>query len=737
MSTQKIGRYEVREELGRGGMATVFRAYDPNFERDVAIKVLPEVFLHDPQFRVRFEREAKTIALLEHPAIVPVYDFGESGGQPYIVMRYMSGGTLGDRLKQGALSLDETSRLISRLAPALDAAHARGIIHRDIKPGNILFDQYGNAFLSDFGIAHLGMEGLTTMTGGSALGTPAYMSPEQIQGDKKVDGRSDIYALGVLVYQMLTGLMPYSADTPAKVMMMHVLQPVPQILQVRPDLPVGCDAIITQAMAKEPNDRFPTAGEFAEALDLTARYSTGSGATPPPLAYTTPTQAATTAVVGGTIAAQPTIKSPSGVETIAGPAKEVIPVERKGGMSRGVIIGIVVAIIVVAGGIGAFLFSRQNQSSQAALGNTPTLAVQASTEITLQPTETSPAIAILPATDTPTPEPTEAPTLEPTATQEPTRVANQFPGGADKIAYLDGKNIWVADLDGSDRTQVTIDGASKINLQWSEDGKQIYYITGKCIQSVNIETTAIDNINCFNFTTAFKSFQISPDFKQVAISVDNQLYLVPFDLDKIREVKRRSDLTAMAECKDFAPYTQVFVEGSQWSEDNKYLALLILAPMADGKRGNLIQVTEIDTCTPTPNKVNTFPGSTFIIEDYSQNPVIQNFGFDGYTLFALNNIKRNEGFGDLYAYNTELRKAYLKINPINGRCCYRDTQFSPDGSYVVFAFQDLLQGSNSVTKLYMIPYGTIGTGAEYTPMPLPDITDPREKPQPILRPALP
>ncbi len=278
MTSQKIGRYEVRSELGRGGMATVFHAYDPNFERDVAIKVLPEVFLHDPQFRARFEREAKTIALLEHPAIVPVYDFGDSGNQPYIVMRYMSGGTLGDRLKQGALSLEETARLISRLAPALDAAHARGIIHRDIKPGNILFDQYGNAFLSDFGIAHLGVEGVTSLTGGSALGTPAYMSPEQIQGDAKVDGRSDIYALGVVVYQMLTGHMPYSADTPAKLMMMHVLQPVPQILLDRPDLPVGCEGIILRAMAKDPDDRFATAGEMSEVLDATARGFQGAGA---------------------------------------------------------------------------------------------------------------------------------------------------------------------------------------------------------------------------------------------------------------------------------------------------------------------------------------------------------------------------------------------------------------------------------------------------------------------------
>ena len=134
MSAQQFGRYIIKGELGRGGMATVFHAYDPRFERDVAIKVLPREFLHDPQFRVRFDREAKTIALIEHPAIVPVYDFGEEEGQPYIVMRYMSGGSMSERLAQGPLPINEVVNMINRLAPALDAAHSKGIIHRDLKP---------------------------------------------------------------------------------------------------------------------------------------------------------------------------------------------------------------------------------------------------------------------------------------------------------------------------------------------------------------------------------------------------------------------------------------------------------------------------------------------------------------------------------------------------------------------------------------------------------------------------
>lgn len=275
MAQEKFGRYEIKGEIGRGGMATVFHAYDPRFERDVAIKVLPHAFLHDPQFRVRFDREAKTIALLEHPAIVPVYDFGEESEQPYIVMRYMSGGSLSDRIKQGPVALAEASQIITRLAPALDAAHARGIIHRDMKPGNILFDQYGNAFLSDFGIARMASSpGSATLTQGAILGTPAYISPEQIQGTE-IDGRSDLYALGVILYEMLTGVQPYQSETPGKVMMMHVLEPVPQITKVKSDVSPAVDAVIEKAMAKDPNQRFSTAADTAAALEAALRSEPG------------------------------------------------------------------------------------------------------------------------------------------------------------------------------------------------------------------------------------------------------------------------------------------------------------------------------------------------------------------------------------------------------------------------------------------------------------------------------
>lgn len=265
MIPEKIGRYIIIAELGRGGMATVYRANDPHFDREVAVKILPRTFLHDPQFRARFEREAKTIAALEHNAIVPVYDFGEEDGQPFIVMRLMTGGTLADKLQKGKLSLEESVRIISQLAPGLDAAHDRGIVHRDLKPGNILFDQYGNSYLSDFGIARL-TEGDSTLTGSRILGTPAYMSPEQIQGDKDIDRRSDIYAMGIIFYQMLVGSTPFQAATPAKVMMMHILEPVPNLLTALPTVPSSIETWFEKTLAKEPEDRHSTSIEMAESL---------------------------------------------------------------------------------------------------------------------------------------------------------------------------------------------------------------------------------------------------------------------------------------------------------------------------------------------------------------------------------------------------------------------------------------------------------------------------------------
>jgi len=258
---RKISHYEIKDEIGRGGMATVFRAYDPRFKRDVAIKLLPREFDHDPTFRARFEREAQTIAALEHSAIVPVYDSGEEDGQSYLVMRYMPGGSLLDRLNTAPLSLAEVAAIVERVSAALDSAHRQGVIHRDMKPGNILFDKHNDAYLSDFGLVKL-TETTAQLSGSGVIGTPAYMAPEMAKNETPTPS-IDIYGLGVTLFQMLTGKLPYDAPTAMGVLMAHMTEPTPDVREVRRDLPEAMQVVIARALEKNPRRRYQSAGELA------------------------------------------------------------------------------------------------------------------------------------------------------------------------------------------------------------------------------------------------------------------------------------------------------------------------------------------------------------------------------------------------------------------------------------------------------------------------------------------
>lgn len=267
---EQIGRYQVQEKLQKGGMGTVFLAQDPLIRRKVAIKILPEDLLERDGFHERFQQEAEVVANLEHAHIVPVYDFGWQGKQPFIVMRYMRGGSLNDKLQDGPLTLSETSRVVKRLAEALDFVHERHIVHRDIKPANILFDDNNRAYLSDFGIAKILTDDDKALTGDRIVGTPDYMSPEQVRSQQQLDGRSDIYSLGVVIFQMLTGQIPYRAGTAMGTALAHVVDPIPDIIALNGDLPKECVELINRSMAKSPVDRFQTAGELAEWLSILA-----------------------------------------------------------------------------------------------------------------------------------------------------------------------------------------------------------------------------------------------------------------------------------------------------------------------------------------------------------------------------------------------------------------------------------------------------------------------------------
>lgn len=671
MSPDKVGRYKIKSELGRGGMATVYRAYDPSFDREVAVKVLPREMVHNLVFRVRFKRELKLIASLEHPAIVPVYDVGEEeDGRQYFVMRYMGGASLSDWIKKGALSLQDTAIIIERLASALDYAHSKGIVHRDIKPDNVLFDETNHPYLTDFGIAKLTETAVSATGSGGTMGTPAYVSPEQAQG-AKVDGRADIYGMGVMIYEMLTGNKPYDADSPMSVAVRHITEPIPDILQDRPDLPIEVDTVIRTAMAKDKEDRFPTAVALARAL---SRAAFGDDRTTP---------------VNSTLLNKPG-NSPNG-------------------RRRTLIIAGVGLLLAVA---TAFALTRQ---------------LPAVSGINMTSTVGMPSAAPIAATSTSIPEPTVTVTATVVQTEEvPT--ASSPPGNADKIAFVAGNQIYLMNVDGTDLIQILTDNSAKTNLQWLSDNRLVY-VSRNCANIIDVQTRDIQELVCFNADEVLEGFRVSPDGKWMAISIQRTLNILPFDPTLLKDVETRFGLALL---RENCFYNQYAFRDVLWSKTGTQLA----ARVVDTERVSSDQIfllsLDIPNCDTTgPVRIDRIPGSDLEFDSASSKR-ITSFDWNGDNLFLLNDSIRNDGFGDLYLYNSDTG-TYEKINPIDGVCCYRDARWSPDGTYIVFVFQRF---DSPDVGLYYIPFEDWENGRPLMPMELPDeFLTQRDKPQPVLRPA--
>jgi serine/threonine-protein kinase len=269
LTGRQFGQYRILGTLGQGGMATVYRAFQPSVNREVALKVLAPNPT-DPGFLKRFRHEALILARLQHPHILPIFDSGEADGYAYLAMPLVAGDSLALRLSQGAVTLTFAERVIRHLADALDYSHSKGVVHRDIKPSNVLIGERDNFLLADFGIARMADQATTLTAHGTALGTPAYMSPEQA-GGTPAGPLSDIYSLGVLAYRMLAGRVPFVADTPAAVGVMHLTAPMPPLTAFAADVPPPVEAAVLKAVARAPEDRFQSAHAFAEAFSDAAR----------------------------------------------------------------------------------------------------------------------------------------------------------------------------------------------------------------------------------------------------------------------------------------------------------------------------------------------------------------------------------------------------------------------------------------------------------------------------------
>ena len=277
---ETVGAYRIVEQLGQGGMATVYKGYHAALDRYVAIKALHAAFHADPGFIARFQREARVVARLEHPQIVPVYDFAEHAGAPYLVMKFIEGETLKARLGRGPMAAGEVARCVDAIGAALQFAHSQGVLHRDIKPSNVMLARDGGIFLTDFGLARMVEAGESTLSTDALLGTPSYMSPEQARGTKVLDAGTDIYSFGVLVYELVVGRVPFSADTPYAVIHDHIYSPLPPPRLLNPQVPQALELVLVKALAKEREERYATVAEMVAALDA-ALLSAGAAAAIP------------------------------------------------------------------------------------------------------------------------------------------------------------------------------------------------------------------------------------------------------------------------------------------------------------------------------------------------------------------------------------------------------------------------------------------------------------------------
>ncbi len=743
------GRYQIEELLGAGGMSSVYKARDPNLKRTVAIKLIHPHLSNNEEFVRRFGSEATAIAQLRHQNIVQVYDFNHDGDLYYMVLEYVAGETLQHRIKRmneagRRLPMREVLKCAAEICTAADYAHQRGMIHRDIKPANVMLDVNGNAILMDFGIARI-MDTQQHTATGAVLGTALYMSPEQIQG-LHPDARSDIYSIGVTLFEMLGGRPPFEADSAMTLMMMHLHDPVPDLSQLHPGVPEQVKRIVNRALEKDRANRFQSCAEMAAALQkaLSTLGDEAEQAVEAPASQATVIEPAPKASSLKTIV-EPAVTLPgarvgeaTAVEARAAASEPLPQVSRPPSAKKWVVGGVIAVLLLALAGGGFYAFAQFGPKATptadrvAGLVSTATALQAALPTETVAPSATTPPTATLePSPEaTFTPAPTDTPEMTPTNTIPPAIVE----GGADKIAYLFQNNIWVSNIDGSQVQQVTTDGAAKTYLRWLPDGQSLSYISGKCVQTADLQG-AVSTVTCFNNATYVDSFEVSPDGARVALSVDRQLYLLPYDLASLATADTHPDLAALGDCPAMAPYQRNAVVSARWSKDGKSIAAITVGVLEDGRRGEIVNVFDVDGCVDNPYIKVQFPQPHFTFGAYNRNPTLAGFTWDGEALFIMNGITRNEGFGDLHLFNRETYLATNNINPIKGVCCYRDPQFSPDGNYLLFAFQDITLGASSTTQLYYIPVGSLNTGTSYKPLPIPEFTNPREAPQAVLRPA--
>ncbi len=489
LSGQMLGQYQIIERIGMGGMATVYKAYQASMDRYVAIKVLPQQLAEDPEFIGRFEQEARTIARLENKHILPVYDYGHHDGHTYLVMRYVGTGTLKNLVARGPLPLADAVHYLTQLADALQYAHDHGVIHRDVKTSNVLTGESRDCYLTDFGIAKLAA-GSAHFTGtGSVIGTPAYMSPEQCNG-LPVDARSDIYSLGIVLYEMLTGALPFEAETPVAVVLKQINEPLPPPHNLNPTIPESVEQVLFRALAKEPNDRFQSAQDFANALQAAfqtfTEHQTAAFAAVPPAPHT--------------------IDAPTTRQSLpTTPSRKPQPARPRwllwGGLGALVLAVAIIAGIAFSGG-GADKSSKATPSpfpvivdllvtpsptASGAAGEVATLSISATPADQITPTDVEMATT---EGEVAAPTPIVIPSALPEATGEAVAVLPSTPSAWTVFTSTRGNN-W------GDRQLIITDNALWMSspgglVRWQRDGTYTHFTTADGLAFNTIRTMALD-----------------------------------------------------------------------------------------------------------------------------------------------------------------------------------------------------------------------------------------------------
>jgi serine/threonine protein kinase len=415
MIGRTIGGFRIVEQIGMGGMATVFKAYDASVDRYVAIKTLPQQYSNDPSFRARFELEAKAIAKLEHIHILPMFSYGEEDGIVYIAMRYLEAGTLKELMQRETLSLKRVSRIIRQIADALDYAHSQQIFHRDIKPSNILIDQQENALLMDFGIAKI-VEGAMGLTGTGIMGTPEYMSPEQFQDSSSITAASDQYSLAIVLYEMVTNHTPYEAETPFAILQKHIIgEPLVLPRTIRPELPIAVEQVLLKALASEPTQRFSSCVAMAEAFDV-AISQPNSSLNESEDVSSVPEDSPTSLDYEKTVIPE----SPRPISDTKTIAMDNQPKTTSSNQWIIVAIGVIAVIVVIALAVLSIQPTPEESGSIAIIPSvTNTIEVPVDTPIA---SEDNSAVSVAP-THTDTSEPNSTSTTQPTRTDTPTLTA--------------------------------------------------------------------------------------------------------------------------------------------------------------------------------------------------------------------------------------------------------------------------------------------------------------------------